>query len=58
MNYEGQCCSIHEPCGNFAKGCLIFVLFVGKRGLRSSGGKKADLREKNKRKETLSARVK
>jgi hypothetical protein len=58
VNYEGQCCSIHESCGNFAKGCLIFMLFVGKPGLRSSDGKKADLRKTTKEKKLLSTRGK
>ena len=31
MNYEGQCCSIHEAFGNFGTGCLIFMLLVGKQ---------------------------
>jgi hypothetical protein len=31
MNYEGQCCSIHEYSGNIATACLIFMLLVGKQ---------------------------
>ena len=45
MHYEGECFSIHEPFGNLAKGCLIFMLLVDESGLRSCDGKKADLRK-------------
>jgi len=56
MNYEGQCCSIHEYSGNIATACLIFVLLVDKQDcevlIEEVEGKQKE------RKETLSTKVK